>query len=354
MNLKEKLKTGFTTGTCAQAAAKASCIMLVTKKLIKRVEVETPTGIKLNLKLMEQKIGEDYAQCAIIKDAGDDIDVTDGVKIYARLSYSQIPGITIAGAEGVGRVTLPGLAVGVGEYAINPTPRRMIIKELTLYLTKDNQGLKVIISVPGGEELAKRTFNPRLGIVGGISIIGTTGIVEPKSLDAYKTSLSLQLDVLKAAGFKSATLVLGYVGERFAKQVLKVNPKTIIKVGDQVGFMLRECAQKKIKDVLLIGYIGKLIKLTRGQFNTHYQFGDHRIDTLADYAQEAGAKNKIIKEILKQATAEATLDIIRKNKLTSIFAKIAQDIVAKINTLVANELNISCILLSLRGEILYE
>lgn len=349
--IKSELKKGFTTGTCAQAAAKGASLMLVTQRLLRKVEVETPSGAKLNLGLIDQKIEKESAFCGIVKDAGDDRDITDGAKIYAEVKFSPKKGVTVIGGEGVGRVTKPGLAVGVGEYAINPVPREMIVKELSRYLPKD-RGLEVVISAPRGEELAKHTFNPRLGIVGGISIIGTTGIVEPKSTDAYRTSLSLQLDVLKAEGHQKAILVLGYVGEKFAKEVLKLDDDSIIKIGDHVGFMLKECVKKKIKEVFLIGHIGKLVKIAKGQFNTHSKYGDNRIETIAHYAKTYGAKRKVIEELLSQTTAQGTIDILRKNRLMGVFGKIAQKIVITLNEFLNNQLCLNCILLSLKGEIL--
>lgn len=349
--IKSELKKGFTTGTCAQAAAKGAGLMLVTQRLLRKVEVETPRGAKLSLKLIDQKIKKESAFCGVVKDAGDAQDITNGIKIYAEVNFSPRKGVTIIGGEGVGRVTKPGLAVGVGEYAINPVPRGMIVKELSHYLPKD-RGLEVVISVPQGEKLAKHTFNPRLGIVGGISIIGTTGIVEPKSTDAYKTSLSLQLDVLKAEGCEKAVLVLGYVGEKFAKEALKLDGDLIIKIGDHVGFMLKECVKKKIKDVLLIGHVGKLVKIAKGQFNTHSKYGDNRIETIAHYAKTYGAKREVIEELLSQTTAEATIDILRKNRLMGVFGKIVQKVVITINEFLDNELMVSCIVLSLKGEIL--
>lgn len=347
----EKFKKGFTTGTCAQAAAKASCIMLVTGRLAKSVEVETPKGVKLNLKIIDQKIGRDFTQCAVVKDAGDDPDVTDGAKIYAQVKYSDKKGISIRGGEGVGVVTKPGLAVKVGEYAINPTPRQMIIKEVTPYLP-DDRGLEVVISVPGGEELAERTFNPRLGIIGGISILGTTGIVEPKSIDAYKASLSLQIDVSRAEGYKTATLVLGYVGEKFCREVLGLKPDSIIKIGDYVGFMLSECVKKGIEKASLIGHIGKLVKVANGQFNTHIKFGDRRIETISDYARKHGAKKEVIEIISAQTSAEATINILKENRLEEVFYTIAKDAAAKIDKLVNHRLKSSCIILSLKGDVL--
>lgn len=346
-----KLKKGFTTGTCATATAKASVIMLTTQKLIDCVEVEVPARIKLNLKLIDQKIGKEFAKCGIIKNSGDDPDVTHGAKIYAEVRFTEQPGITIKGGNGVGKVTKPGLAISVGKAAINPVPRQMIVKELTQYLPEE-KGFEVIISVPDGEKLAKHTFNPRLGIINGISIIGTTGIVEPKSLDAYKASLSLQLNVLKATGNKIPVLVLGYIGERFAKEKLGFSDDSIIKIGDNIGFMLKECVKKKIKKVILIGHISKLVKLIKGQFNTHSRFGDNRVEIIADYAKLCGAKEKVIKKILDSVTAETTVDILRENKLMNTFDKIAKDVVKKINEFVSNKLCISCIILSLKGKVL--
>lgn len=345
------LRKGFTTGTCAQAAAKGAAIMLTTKRLLRRVEIETPSGTILNLSLIDQKINEDSAYCGIIKDSGDDPDITDGIKIYAEVKFSSSKGVTITGGKGIGRVTKPGLAVKVGEYAINPVPRKMIEKEVRPFLPKDG-GLDVIISAPKGEELAKNTFNPRLGIVGGISIIGTSGIVLPKSLDAYKASLSLQLSVLKAQGYKKAVLVLGYVGEKFAKETLKIDDEAIIKIGDHIGFMLKECRRKRIKEALLIGHIGKLVKIAKGQFNTHWKFGDNRVDTIADCASICGAKEEVIQELLKQETAEATIEILKKNNLTKVFEIVSQRINTSIEEFLGAGINVKCILLSLKGDVL--
>ncbi len=345
------MKKGFTTGTCAQAAAKAAASMLTTGKLLKKVRVETPSGTPLNLNLIDQKIKKTSASCAVMKDSGDDPDITNGVKIYAEVRFSAQKRVTILGGRGIGRVTKPGLAVGVGEYAINPVPRQMINKEVRAFLPQD-RGLEVIISVPKGEELAKQTFNPRLGVIGGISIIGTSGIVLPRSLDAYKASLSLQLDVLKATGHKKAVLVLGYVGERFAKEVLKIGDDSIMKIGDHVGFMLKECLRKRIKNILLIGHIGKLVKIVKGQFDTHSKFGDNRIDTIADYAKACGAKREVVEELLKQATAEAAIGILRKNGLMKVFEKIAQKITVSIKEFLGERACVKCILLSLNGDVL--
>ncbi|TAN61044.1 cobalamin biosynthesis protein CbiD, partial [bacterium] len=273
-----QLKKGYTTGTCAQAAAKAAAVMLTTGKMLESVEVEIACGNVLNIVLCDQEITPEYARCAVIKDSGDDPDITHGAKIVAEVRPASKAGILIKGGIGIGRVTRPGLPVSVGEYAINPVPRKMIVRELSPYLAYF-QGIEVVISVPRGEKLAKQTFNPRLGIEGGISILGTTGIVEPKSLSAYQASLSLQLDVIKASGSIRVALVPGYVGEKFCKEALGIKDDIIVKSGDHIGFMFEECAKKGIKEVVFAGHIGKLVKVANGQFNTHCRHGDGRLET---------------------------------------------------------------------------
>ncbi len=346
------LKNGYTTGTCAQAATKAACLMLSQQKPLDIVEVITASGKKLQIKLSDQKIGKNSASCSVIKDAGDDIDVTHGAKIYSQARFLEKAGIILKGGKGVGKVTKPGLAVKVGDWAINPVPRKMILSEAEKFLSRKIKGLEITISVPQGRELAAKTFNPKLGIVGGISIIGTTGIVEPKSLDAYKASLALQLSVLKAQGYKKAILVLGYVGEKFCREKLKLKEDRFVKIGDHIGFMLEQCARRDFREVLLIGHIGKLIKLTNGQFNTHYSFGDKRVESIGHYAKVAGADKLTLKKILKQKTAEATVEILKQTELVQVFAKIAQDVSNQAQELVKNKLKINCLILSLNGKVL--
>jgi len=346
------MKNGFTTGTCAQAATKGACLMLAGNRIVDKVEVKTPSGVKLILDLAYQQLGKNFAKCAVIKKSAEAPDVTNGAKIFARVRLSEQKGVRIKGSQGVGKITKPGLAVKVGEWAINPVPREMILQEASRFLHK-HKGFEITISVPGGKELAKRTYNPKLGIVGGISIIGTTGIVEPKSLDAYRASLALELNVLiKARGAKRVVLVLGHVGEKYAKGALKLKSNSIIKIGDHVGFMLKECAGKGVKNILLIGHIGKLVKVANGQFNTHCGFGDNRVNSIARYAKLCGAREGAIEDILNQTTAEATIGILNKAGLMNVFKKIAQETAAKAGEFVNNKVKIDCILLSLEGKVL--
>lgn len=345
------LRKGYTTGTCAQGAAKAATLTLLGRRGVDAVELETPSGIKLFLPVIDTELGDHYARCGVVKDSGDDPDITHGVKIYATVRFSDTPGVTIRGGKGVGIVTKPGLAVPVGEHAINPTPRAMILREVSSLLP-EGQGVEVTITVPEGEALAEKTFNPRLGIEGGISIIGTTGIVEPKSINAYRASLSLQLDVLRAQGLEKVTLVLGYVGERFCKQALHLLEDSVIKIGDHVGYMLDQCREKGFKEVLLVGHIGKLVKVAGGQFNTHFRFGDRRMETIADHARRCGADQKIIEAILRETTAEATIDLLREHSMMNVFDDIAEEVALRVKHRVGEKLRIRCILLSLKGEVL--
>jgi cobalt-precorrin-5B (C1)-methyltransferase len=343
------LKKGFTTGTCAQAAAKASAIMLTTGKIIDIVDVTLPCGKKLNIPVIDQYIGDNFATCGVIKDAGDDPDVTNRAKIYAKIELLQAnSGIIITGGKGVGIVTKPGLPVKVGEYAINPIPRKMIYHDVSAII----QDVRVTISVPDGEKLAKRTFNPRLGIIGGISILGTTGIVEPKSVDAYKISLSIQLDIAKACGINTIALVPGYVGEQFCKEELGLMDNEIVKIGDYVGFMLKKCVEKGIKEVMLIGHIGKLSKIAAGMFNTHSKFGDARMETISAYAAACGADKNIIKQLLNLNTAEASVEILKKHNLLKTFDEIAKKVVQRADEFVQHKIKIRCIILSMNKEII--
>jgi cobalt-precorrin-5B (C1)-methyltransferase len=346
---ENKLRNGWTTGTCAQAASKASVVMLVTGKKIETIEIETLSGENLRLNVLEQEIGTRYASCCVKKDAGDDIDATDGIKIYSRVEFSEKPGIEIKGGTGIGIATKPGLPIKVGDYAINPVPRKMIIKEVEMFL-KNSNGFKVTISAPAGKKIAEKTFNPRLGIKGGISILGTTGIVKPKSLEAYKKTMSICLEVLKSSGYDRAFLVFGYVGENYCKNVLNISQDMIIQIGDHAGFMLSECVKKSIGKVVLVGYLGKAIKIAAGQFDTNIKYGDNRIETLYQYAEKYGVKEEVLHQIKGQTTAQAVIEILERTNYQNIFDIIVKDVVKKMEEWTGNSLSLGCILLSIDGK----
>ena len=371
------LKNGVSTGACAQAAAKACALMLIQQKNLNTVEITLPIGEKRRFNLSGQKYSARSARCSVFKYSADRHDVTGGLEICCEIRKTKKSGLTITGGKGVGKVTKPGLAIPVGDYAINPVPRAMITRDVTALLPEadkevvgrvprtrrlyksgnapakhHSKGFCVTISVPRGKEIAHKTYNPRLGIKGGISIIGTTGIVEPKSEAAFLISLSVELNVAKAAGHPVIFLASGYVGEKLLKKEFGIEEDAIIKIGDNVGYMLKECVEKKIKNVVLIGHIGKLVKVAGGMFNTHSKHGDARLEIIAAHAASCGAQPRLVRQLLKLKLAEQSVEILRHNKLMSVFDKIAGKVVERSREYCERKLTPACLLLTLDGEII--
>ncbi|MEP9412358.1 MAG: cobalamin biosynthesis protein CbiD [Candidatus Brocadia sp.] len=279
------LRSGYTTGSCATAAAKAATIGLFQKNIPDVVEIGTPAGIKLELKILDKQLSDNAAGCAVQKDAGDDPDVTNGCLVHARVERTYGKTIEIDGGEGVGRVTKPGLQVPVGHAAINPVPRRMI-ENAVREVIGHGIGAKVIISVPNGRILGEKTFNPKIGIVGGISIIGTTGIVRPMSEDAFKMSLLCGLDIARGIGYETVVLVPGSLGERAILNLVNIPKDQIIQMSNFVGFMLKAARKRHFKKIILAGHPGKLAKLLRGDFHTHSSVSKPANDILADIIEK--------------------------------------------------------------------
>ena len=275
------LRFGYTTGSCATAAAKAAAMGLFERYIPDEVEIDTPIGIKLRLKILNKQLSDNVSVCAVQKDAGDDPDVTNGCYVHARVERNFSETIEIDGGEGVGRVTKPGLQIPVGHAAINPVPTRMIENAVREVIGK-NTGAKVVISVPNGKNLAGKTFNPRLGIIGGISIIGTTVIVRPMSDDAFKTSLLCGLDIARGIGYETVVLVPGNLGERSILRLANIPKDQIIQISNFVGFMLDAARKRNFKKIILAGHPGKLVKLLRGDFNTHSTVSKPANDILID------------------------------------------------------------------------
>lgn len=342
------LRRGYTTGTCATAAAKAATAMLFSGNILEEIEVELPIGDKINLKITDAKISKNIAKCCVVKDAGDDPDVTDKAKICAMVKKTE-KGMVLKGGGGVGIVTKKGLQIDVGEAAINPVPRDMILKEVSKVLPA-GKGVEVTIFVPEGKELAKKTMNEKLGIVEGISVIGTTGIVEPMSDEAFKASLVPQIDIALANGYSEVVLTPGNIGEKNAVK-LGVPEDAVIQMGNFVGFMLEACAKKGIKKAMLFGHISKLTKVAAGIFNTHSKVADARLETIAAYASLLGADKKIIRSILDANTTEQALKILRKNNLIKVFDLIAERASSRAMEYVDRKMEIGTVLVSLRGEV---
>ena len=309
----KKLRFGYTTGSCAAAAAKAAAWMLLTGQIKEEISLITPKGVALTLPVLDISMEENRVSCAIRKDSGDDPDVTNGTLVYAEVTAKEEPGIVIDGGFGVGRVTKKGLDQPVGNAAINSVPRQMIRENLEEILTLTDQkcGLNVVISVPEGEKLAKQTFNPRLGIVGGISILGTTGIVEPMSEKALIDTIRVELNQRRASGDEYVLLTPGNYGCDFIRAGLALNPEQAVQTSNFIGQTLDICRELGFRGALLVGHIGKLVKIAGGMMNTHSKYGDCRMEILAAHAGIAGLSPEKIGEILQCVACDDALRILR-------------------------------------------
>ena len=326
----KRLRLGYTTGSCAAAAAKAAAWMLLTGNRKEQIAITTPKGIVLELEVLEINMTPEQVSCAIRKDSGDDPDVTDGTLIFASVSYTREPEISIDGGAGVGRVTKPGLDQQVGNAAINSVPRRMIQENLreVMELADYSGGLSVVISVPEGERLAKKTFNPRLGIVGGISILGTTGIVEPMSEKALVETIRVELRQRRQSGAEYALLTPGNYGTQFIRERLGVEDSLLVQTSNFIGDALDICKALGFRGALLIGHIGKLVKIGGGMMNTHSKYGDCRMEILAAHAGACGAGGDTIKRILECVACDDAVRIlsdarIREETLSRLTGRVA-------------------------------
>ena len=313
----KKLQFGYTTGTCAAAAAKAASIMLLTGHTPETVTIMTPKGILLDLEVLEPEMSDNAASCAIRKFSGDDPDVTNGILVYAEASLGSEPGINIDGGLGVGRITKPGLKQPVGEAAINPVPREMIrmAVEEAMEECEHAESINIVISVPEGVEIAKKTFNPRLGIQGGISILGTSGIVEPMSESALLESIELEIRQKKAQGKQRLLVTPGNYGADFAKGVCRIDDPELVKCSNYIGMTIDMAAAEGFKEVFLIGHVGKLVKLAGGIMNTHSKEGDCRAELMAAIALQAGASAELARQILECVTTTEMLRLLHDDEL---------------------------------------
>ena len=306
------LRFGYTTGSCAAAASKAAAQMLLEGIRVSQVELMTPKGILLHLPVEEITSGEGWVSCAIRKDSGDDPDITNGILIFSRVEFSAGSGISIEGGIGVGRVTKPGLECPVGAPAINRVPREMITAAVRSMQEESGNfaGLIVTISIPEGERLAKRTFNPRLGIVGGLSVLGTSGIVEPMSEAALVDTIRVEMKQLAASGKKLLAVTPGNYGEDFMKNVLAADLSGAVKCSNFVGETLDMAGEFGFEEVLLIGHIGKFVKLAAGIMNTHSREADCRMEILASLGLLCGADGGTARSILRCALTDEAVEIL--------------------------------------------
>jgi cobalt-precorrin-5B (C1)-methyltransferase len=317
---EKRLRTGFTTGACAAAAAKAAARALVRGAPMTEIATTLPNRSRVTFALRRCELQGSRAVASVIKDAGDDPDCTHGAELTATVELCDAPGVVIRGGEGVATVTRPGLGLEVGGPAVNPVPRRNITEMVEEELAGSaRQGAVVTISVPGGEEMAKKTLNARLGLVGGISILGTTGIVQPYSTAAFKASVVQAVDVAAARGQRVLVVTTGGKSEAHAMKLFpELAEEAFIQMGDFVGITLRRCARRGIERAVIVGMIGKLSKMANGKMQTHAAGSEVNLELLASFAAELGAAPAVLEEIRAANTARHVLELCAREGLTGI------------------------------------
>ncbi len=313
----KKLYFGYTTGSCAAGAAKAAAVMLFTGQDIRQADLMTPRGILLHLEVEDIRREQGQVSCAIRKDGGDDPDATHGMLVYASVKKSQGTGISIDGGAGVGRVTRKGLEQPVGAAAINRVPRQMIRESVEEVCQEHGYqgGVEVVISIPGGEERAQKTFNPRLGIEGGLSVLGTSGIVVPMSEEALIASIRLEMEMHHAQGREYLLITPGNYGEEFVRENMKLDLENSMKCSNYVGETLDMAAGMGIRGILFVAHIGKFIKVSGGIMNTHSRSADCRAELMAAAALRAGADAGLAGRILGTVTTEEAVKLLKDEKM---------------------------------------
>ncbi|NWG36051.1 cobalt-precorrin-5B (C(1))-methyltransferase [Nitrososphaera sp.] len=351
---KGQLRTGYTTGTTATAATKAALLALLGKE-VREVQVSLPKGKTATLKVAWTQSENGRATSAAVKDGGDDPDVTHGAEICSTVSFNDKAGaVNIDGGQGVGRVTKPGLGLEVGRAAINPTPMAML-KQAVEQVAGEQikaRGVDVVISVPKGEELAKKTDNPRLGIMGGISILGTTGIVLPYSTASFAAAIRQSLDVAIAAGADSAILTTGGRSEDFAKAMFDLPEHCFVQMGDFAGYSVRQAAAKKMRRVVMAGFIGKLTKMAMGVKQTHVRGSHVDMEFMAGLAESCGANQKVLAEIRQANTARHVGEIITKNNIKGFYDLLCRKVHEQMSEYSGGRLDIEVIMFDFDGRVL--
>jgi cobalt-precorrin-5B (C1)-methyltransferase len=352
---KGKLRTGFTTGTSATAGAKAGVLAIVNQDRISFVDVTLPKKSKIKIKIERCEFDKQKAHCSVIKDGGDDPDVTHGAEICTEVFLTKNIGkIEIDGGEGVGRVTKPGLGLEINSAAINPTPKKMIVEnilEVGDYLLKKN-GIKVLITVPKGKELASKTDNPRLGIMGGISILGTSGIVVPYSTASFAASIRQSIDVTIAMGNDTVVLTTGGRSEDFSRKIINLPDHCFVQMGDFSGYTIQQCAKKGVAMAHVAGFVGKLTKMAMGVKQTHVKGSKVDMKFLSEIAKRCGASSDIIEEIRKANTARHVFEIVSDNNLKGYFDIICSEVYSQLRKHSENKFSIDVIMFDFDGNVI--
>ena len=345
------MKYGFTTGSGSAAAAKAAVYMLLTGSRKENIVITTPKGIDFVADIVDIDIREQYARCGVVKDGGEDPDITTGAVIYARVEMlaDELCNVVIDGGEGVGRVTKPGLDQPVGEAAINSVPRQMIEKEVreVMELLDSRDSFLITIEVSDGEEIANKTFNPRLGIIGGISILGTSGIVEPMSSQALLDTIRVELNQKRALGNDMIVIAPGNYGLDFMRDEYGYNLDRAVKCSNFIGDTLDMVGELGFEKVLFCGHIGKLIKVAGGIMNTHSKEADCRMEIMTYLALKAGADIETLEAVAACVSTDAAYEVILKAGIEAEFMKNVMDrIVYHLNKRVSGRYKIECIVYS--------
>lgn len=351
----KQMRCGYTTGTCAAGAARAAAEALLAGAFPASVVVATPAGIDVELDVERPEKDGSWACCAVRKDGGDDPDVTDGALVFSKVSLSEQPGVRIDGGVGVGRVTRPGLDQPIGAAAINSVPRAMIASQVEQAARAHGYsgGMDVEISIPAGAELAQRTFNPRLGIVGGISVLGTSGIVRPMSEASLIGSLEIEMRQLAQEGNRHLLLAPGNYGRDFARDVLGLSVENCVQCSNYLGEALDRAVTLGFQTVLVVGHVGKLAKVAAGNMNTHSRVSDARRETLAAHAALAGASRKLVAAIMDSGTTDEIFDLLDKEGLVEqVMATLVERLETQLERRTLGRLAIGAIVFSkTRGEL---
>ena len=351
---RQGLRTGFTTGACAAAAAKAAARVLITGVPLQAIETTLPNRDKVTFSLHRCELHGARALCSVVKDAGDDPDCTHGAEIVAEVEGAPQPGVEIRGGAGIATVTKPGLGLEVGAPAVNPVPRRNITEMVQEELEGSAlAGAVVTLHVPGGEEMAKKTTNARLGLLGGISILGTTGIVKPYSTAAYRASVVQAIDVARERGIAILVLTTGGKSEAYAMKLFPSLPEdAFIQVGDFVGTGVKHCARRGAERAVIVGMIGKLSKMADGKMMTHAAGSEVNMDLLAGIASELGASASVQQEIRAANTARHVLEVCAREGLTGLAARICRRVVNVAREHAGGSLSVEACLVDFDGTLL--
>lgn len=349
------LRHGYTTGACATACTQAALLALIEQRSVEETTIWIPAGEWVTFQLHDVHYTAEEAQAATIKDGGDDPDATHGAKIITTVSWSDNPGVEIDGGVGVGRVTKPGLPIRVGMAAINPVPRQMIESTVESVLSEHDieRGVKVVISVPDGEEIAKKTLNGRLGILGGISILGTRGIVVPFSTSSYKASIAYAMNVAKEQGIRTVVLTTGGRSEKYAVKLFPDLPiEAFVEMGDFVGFSAKHAKRVGMKEIRFVGMMGKFSKVAQGIMMVHAKSAPIDFSFLADIARRVGVPEENLDPVRLANTANQVGDFMVEWGYPEFFKQLAAASCEQVLNHIQGEMRIATHLTTLSGDYL--